>query len=90
MNYPINYPFAGFFRRLGFTMLVRIDVVFDKEAGVFIATSSDVPGLVLESETFDGLTNEVQEAVINLTNMNNIHHDKTTADLIYKDHIVIA
>lgn len=38
MQYPINYPFAQFFQRLGFTLIVRIDVIFDAEANVYVAT----------------------------------------------------
>jgi hypothetical protein len=86
MHYPINYPFATLFQRIGFTLVVRIDVIFDAEANVYVATSKDITGLVLEAETFKTLELEVQEAIINLT-----HFSKNTqADLIYRNHIAIA
>ena len=36
-------------------MSCRIDFTWDDEAAVWIATSKDVPGLVLESGSFDAL-----------------------------------
>lgn len=86
MHYPINYPFATLFQRIGFTLVVRIDVIFDAEANVYVATSKDITGLVLEAETFKTLELEVQEAIINLTQFSK----NTQADLIYRNHIAIA
>lgn len=90
MQYPINYPFAQFFQRLGFTLIVRIDVIFDAEANVYVATSKDISGLVLEAETFKVLESEVQEAIINLTQFDRKTIVRTEADLIYRNHIAIA
>lgn len=86
MQYPINYPFAQFFQRLGFTLIVRIDVIFDAEADVYVATSKDISGLVLEADTFKALESEVKEAIVNLTQFSK----NTQVDLIYRNHIAIA
>ncbi|GDX85918.1 hypothetical protein LBMAG43_19600 [Methylococcaceae bacterium] len=90
MDYPINYPLAGLFQRFGFNLVVRIDVIFDDEAKVYVATSKDISGLVLESETFNGLELEVKEAIVNLTQLNQKNPVRTSADLIYRNHIAIA
>lgn len=91
MQYPLNYPFAKFFQRLGLTLIVRIDVIFDEEAQVYVATSKDVDGLVLEADTFKTLESEVREAIINLTNLNKtLSSVHTQVDLIYRNHLVIA
>jgi|WetSurSiteA1Bulk_404760.scaffolds.fasta_scaffold00391_8 hypothetical protein len=90
MNYPINYPLAKLFGSLGFSLTVRIDVIFDEEARVYVATSKDITGLVLEADTFQALTLEVQEAVVNLTQLTDKPIVHVNADLIYRDHIVIA
>jgi hypothetical protein len=90
MNYPINYPFSKLFQHLGFTLIVRIDVIFDDEAKVYVATSKDIAGLVLEAETFNDLTLEVQEAIITLAQLDKTSPTHTSADLIYKNHIVLA
>ncbi|MCP4700148.1 MAG: DUF1902 domain-containing protein [Gammaproteobacteria bacterium] len=42
---------------------VQVDITKDHEAGVYIATSEDLPGLVLESEDMDELKAAVSEAI---------------------------
>lgn len=90
MYYPMRYPFAKFFQHFGVTLIVRIDVIFDAEAKVYVATSKDISGLVLEAETFQSLESEVREAIINLAKFDTTIPTKTNADLIYRDHIAIA
>lgn len=48
----------------------RIRYIYDDEAGVWVATSEDVPGLVLESESFDALVEKVRRAVPELLTIN--------------------
>ena len=43
---------------------------WDEEAAVWIATSKDVPGLVLESGSFDALLERVKQAVPELASLN--------------------
>lgn len=43
-----------------------INLAWDPEAGVWTATSDDVPGLVLESGSFDALLERVRFAVLEL------------------------
>lgn len=43
--------------------MYRIEVVWDEKARVFIATSRDVPGLVLEDESYDLLVVRIKEAI---------------------------
>lgn len=45
---------------------------WDNDAKVWIATSDDIPGLVLESESFDLLTERVRTAVPELLEMNQL------------------
>jgi predicted RNase H-like HicB family nuclease len=49
----------------------KIKFTWDNEAGVWIATSDDVPGLVLEDSSFDSLLQETQLAVPTLLALNN-------------------
>ncbi|MBQ9662548.1 MAG: DUF1902 domain-containing protein [Oscillospiraceae bacterium] len=51
-------------------MSCRIDFTWDSEAAVWIATSKDVPGLVLESGSFDALIERVRHAVPELLELN--------------------
>ena len=47
-----------------------INFAWDEEAGVWIATSDDIPGLVLESGSFDALLERVRFAVPELLALN--------------------
>ncbi|MBR4234991.1 MAG: DUF1902 domain-containing protein [Clostridia bacterium] len=51
-------------------MTCNIELVWDEEAAVWIATSKDVPGLVLESGSFDALLERVKTAVPELISLN--------------------
>lgn len=47
-----------------------IDFIWDDEANVWIAQSEDVPGLVLESGSYDALVERVKYAVPELLSLN--------------------
>ena len=51
-------------------MSYRIKLVWDRDAAVWVATSQDVPGLVLESGSFDALLERVRYAVPELIELN--------------------
>mgnify|MGYP002509494456 CR=1 FL=1 len=48
-----------------------INFTWDDEANVWIATSDDIPGLVLESGSFDALLERTRFAVPELLALNN-------------------
>ena len=48
----------------------NIQMTWDAEAAVWIATSDDVPGLALESGSFDALVERVKYAVPELMELN--------------------
>ena len=52
-------------------MEYKIKLIWDDEANVWVATSDDVPGLVLESSSFDALVERVRYAIPELTEVNN-------------------
>ncbi len=62
-------------------MSCRINFIWDPDASVWIATSDDVPGLVLESGSFDALIERVRYAVPELLELNN--HDNKVIDLTF-------
>lgn len=51
-------------------MSYKIKFVWDNDATVWIATSDDIPGLVLESGSFDALVERVRYAVPELIELN--------------------
>ena len=55
----------------GNAMDIVINIVWDDEASVYIATCDDI-GLALESESYDMLIQRVKEAAPELIRLNNI------------------
>ena len=51
-------------------MKCDIEFLWDADAGVWVATSKDVPGLALESGSFDALLERVRIAVPELLEIN--------------------
>ena len=51
-------------------MRCKIDFLWDSDAAVWVAASEDVPGLVLESGSFDALLERVKQAVPELNRLN--------------------
>lgn len=51
-------------------MEYKIQLLWDNEASVWVATSTDVPGLVLESGSFDALIERVRYAIPELLELN--------------------
>lgn len=64
--YRIGYPFWRTAGKMGVPLKLRINVLRDAEAGVFVATSDDLRGLVCEAATMDELVKEVNAAVTEL------------------------
>ena len=44
-------------------MKYNVKLTWDSEASVWVATSDDVPGLVLESDSYDALIEKVKIAI---------------------------
>ena len=61
--YPVGAPFWKLAARAGVPMKFRVDLRRDEDAGVFIATSPALRGLVVESESMDDLFKDLQDCV---------------------------
>ena len=55
-----------------------VNFLWDNESAVWIATSEDVPGLVLEDESLDALQQRVEVAIPELLALN--HHPENVVD----------
>lgn len=64
--YRIGFPFWRQAALLGVPLKLRIDVIRDPEANVFVATSDDLKGLVCEAASMDDLVKEVELAMTEL------------------------
>lgn len=54
------------------TIIVRAD--FDDDAGVWVATSTDIEGLALEADTFEKLLERVPGAIEDLIELNGLEY----------------
>jgi hypothetical protein len=50
-----------------------VKAIWDGEAGVWVATSDDVPGLVTESKSFKALLKKLRALVPELLELNDAH-----------------
>lgn len=64
--YRIGFPFWKQAAKLGVPLKLRIDVIRDDEANVFVATSDDLAGLFCEAPSIDELVKEVNLATCEL------------------------
>ena len=71
-------------------MPCKIMFHWDSEAAVWIATSEDVPGLVLESGSFDALIEKVRVAVPELLSLNNSKADIIDLTFLSERHCLVS
>ena len=64
--YRVGFPGWKIAARFGVPIRVLVQVSQDKEAGVYIATSGDIDGLVLEADSLDSLREEVRGGLLSL------------------------
>ena len=67
-----------------------VKLIWDDEAEVQIATSDDIPGLVLESGSFDALLERVRFAVPEMIALNNPQKSPLTLTFLSERHERIA
>lgn len=67
--YKIGYPFWRLAARFGIPLRLRVNVAYDAEAKVFVATSSDLRGLVCGAQTIDELVKQVNFASADLLSL---------------------
>lgn len=61
--YRVGLPLWKLFAKLGITVFCRVNVIHDPEAGVYVATSPDLKGLVVEADSIQALFFETQDCI---------------------------
>lgn len=61
--YRVGFPGWKLAARMGVPLLVKIDVLKDVDENVYVATSRDLDGLVVECAELNDLMSEVYECV---------------------------
>jgi len=89
--YRLGWPLAQTIGRMGIPLLVKVRVMFDREAGVFVGTSRDLPGLVVEAETLDEMVREVRDLLPAMLEAEHwARHQNVAARVSYTDAIACA
>lgn len=90
MYYRYGWPLGHIIAKLGITTTILVEVVRDEEAGVFIGTSPDVRGLVVEAETLDGVMAEARDLIPELVCKPSDIGPRAVASIRYRDRIAHA
>ena len=67
-----------------------VNVIWDNNAAVYIATSESVPGLILESGSFDALVEKVRLTVPELLNLNNNKSENVELTFMSERHCIVS
>ncbi|MFN2322043.1 MAG: DUF1902 domain-containing protein [Trueperaceae bacterium] len=69
---------------------VRVTAVWDPEARVRVAESADVPGLVAEADTVEGLTSRLEHLIPELLEANRVDAHSRAFELVTKRSLQLA
>jgi uncharacterized protein DUF1902 len=69
---------------------ITIQARWDGEASVWLATSEDVPGLVVEADTWPAMINEVQLVLPDLLEVSGLSADKLSLTFKAEEHLDLA
>ena len=72
------------------TVDYKIQVLWDDEARVWIATSTDIPGLVLESGSVDALIERVRVAALELLDVDKKRREGASLDFNIERQMVVT
>lgn len=67
--YWFEYPLWSLLARFGRRLTIRMDVLYDDEVDVYVATSKDMRGLICEADTMEELKAEVERVVRDLVTL---------------------
>jgi len=80
-----NYPMIYFM-----TSDITIDARWDSEASVWIATSNDVPGLVVEADTWPAMIEEVRLVLPELLELSGQRSNRLSLTFRAEEHLEVA
>jgi hypothetical protein len=69
---------------------ITIDARWDGRANVWLATSADVPGLVIEAETWPAMIEETQAVLPDLLELQGAASDRVSLTFRAEEHLDLA
>ena len=87
--YPLRFPLSSLLGSMGVPLLIKVEIICDKEAQVYVATSPDIQGLVVEADSLDEVKRETLELIPGLLAANKQYlYRKPYADFSYRQHLL--
>lgn len=81
--YRVGLPFWKTFAKIFGSATFRVEVAYDRDARVFIATSPDLKGFVVEAATADELLREANDVVAMLMD-EHLNGEKMKIEPVYR------
>ena len=88
--YRYGWPLGRQLSKLGVPTKIRLDVIHDDEAGVFVGTSPDLRGLVVEADSIEVLLSEASSLIPDLVQRPDQIGSCTYADVHLKQRLAHA
>ena len=69
-SFPLGFFGWRLWAALGLPVSIYVDVAFDKDAGVYVATGRHVRGLVIEGTSLDEVKREIEDVLSDILRIN--------------------
>lgn len=90
MHYRYGWPMGHLLAKVGVPTKIKVEVIRDDEAGVFVGTSTDIRGLVIEADTLEGILKEAKMLIPELVHCSSQLSPDTVTDVHYRDRLAHA
>lgn len=87
MHYRYGWPLGRLAARIGVPTKIELKVIRDAEAGVFVGTSDDVRGLVVEADSIEEVMREARGLIPELIGPIRSRDRDGVVDIKYRDHL---
>lgn len=90
LHYRYGWPLGHILAKAGVPTKIRVDVIRDDEAGVFVGTSTDVRGLVIEAASLEELVAEAKDLIPAMVSMNHATSRSDVVDVRFRERLCHA
>ena len=91
LHYRYGWPFGPILWKFGIPTLIKLEVIRDEEADVFVGTSPDLRGLVVEADTLESIVSEAHLLIPELLHCNSDASNRDViTDVRYRDRVAHA
>lgn len=89
-SYRYGWPLGHLVAKAGMSTTIKVEVIKDEEAGVFVGTSPDLRGFVVEAENLQALIEEARLVISDLLYDHVEDVREMITDVRYQDRVAHA